>query len=671
MISEFTVAGDAVPGARPFDTRSPVRWVFSHVRRYPLLLVTAVVGYVLAWALFGLSPIMVGRVAQVVIDGHGAAALFGAALALLLVLLGDELFGLTASMCALTLGHRLERDARDQLYRSLLGKSQTFHNRQRVGDLVARATDDPQHLSHMIQPGLLFMADTVLGFAAPLVYIALLDPRLLLVPGLYVVTFVVLVRAYTRRLGPVLMEQRTQYGRVTAAAEEAISGIEVVKAAVRERRERRRFHGAAAIFRDLFVRQGRIEALYLPMLTYGVAMALALLHGVLLLRAGGIELSELIALVGLIHLLRIPTFMSAFTFSMVQNGIAGARRILAVLTATTELDQNTGGHRATVRGAIAFEGVSFWYGAGADASGAAHTAAATTRTAARTDGSAHTTGSGGSTPAAARTAPAVLTDVEVRIAAGETVAIVGQTGSGKTTLTQLVNRTYDPIAGRITVDGIDLRRWNLSSLRSQIANIEQDVFLFSRSVAENIAFARPGASRADIKAAARAAAAHRFITAFQDGYDTMIGERGVTLSGGQRQRIALARAFLKDPRILILDDSTSAIDSETEDEIQRALATVQRSRTTLIITHRLSQIRWADRILVLAGGRLVAAGAHDELLATSPVYRRIFSRYDLELPPLRGAAARAMESAPASATVGAAPASAAPGASAVPNGGAG
>ena len=170
----------------------------------------------------------------------------------------------------------------------------------------------------------------------------------------------------------------------------------------------------------------------------------------------------------------------------------------------------------------------------------------------------------------------MLTDLDLRIAAGETVAIVGQTGSGKTTLTQLVNRTYDTVAGRITVDGIDLRQWNLTSLRSQIANIEQDVFLFSRSVAENIAFARPGASRADIEAAARAAAAHRFITAFQDGYDTMIGERGVTLSGGQRQRIALARALLKDPRILILDDSTSAIDSETEDEIQRALATVQR-----------------------------------------------------------------------------------------------
>ena len=604
MISEFTATGVATEG-RSYDTRSPLRWVFSHLRHHPFLALGAAVCSVIAWSLFGLGPVMIGRVAQVVIDGGAGPVLLAASATLLAVLAGDSICALCSSLCAVTLGHRLERDARDELYRSLLGKSQTYHNRQRVGDLVARATDDIRHLNQMVHPGLMFMSDMVLGFVAPLVYVTLLDPRLLVVPGLFAVAFVFTVRDYTRRLGPVLMEQRVQYGRVTATAEEAVSGIELVKAAVRETWERKRFHAGAALFRDLFVRQGRIEALYVPMLMFGVAVALALLHGILLLRAGGIELSELIALVGLMNLLRIPAFMSAFSFAMVQNGIAGARRILSVLTASTELDQNTGGRRAAVRGAIAFEGVSFGYQEGRGA----------------------------------HDRQRALADVDVRIEAGETVAIVGQTGSGKTTLTQLVNRTYDPDRGRITVDGVDLRDWNLTSLRSQIANIEQDVFLFSRTVAENIAFARPDAGREEIEAAARAAAAHGFITGFQDGYDTTIGERGVTLSGGQRQRLALARAFLKDPRILILDDSTSAIDSKTEDEIQRALRTVQRGRTTLIITHRLSQIRWADRILVLAGGRLAAAGTHDELLATSTVYRRIFSHYDIELPPLREPAA--------------------------------
>ena len=600
MISEFTASGAATEG-RSYDTRSPLRWVASHLRHHPCLTAGAIASSITAWSLFGLGPVMIGRVAQVVIDGAAGAALLSAAAMLLAVLVGDSVAALCSSLCAVTLSHRLERDARDELYRSLLGKSQTYHNRQRVGDLVARATDDTRHLNQMVHPGLMFMSDMVLGFAAPLTYVALLDPRLLVVPGLFAVAFIFAVRNYTRRLGPVLMEQRIQYGHVTAAAEEAVSGIELVKAAVRETWERKRFHAGAALFRDLFVRQGRIEALYVPMLMFGVAVALSLLHGIVLLRAGGIELSELIALVGLMNLLRIPAFMSAFSFVMVQTGIAGARRILSVLTASTELDQNSGGRRAALRGAIAFEGVSFGY----------------------------------------QDSQKALQQLDVRIESGETVAIVGQTGAGKTTLTQLVNRTFDPDAGRITVDGIDLRDWNLTSLRSQIANIEQDVFLFSRTVAENIAFARPDASRRDIETAARAAAAHEFIVGFQDGYDTTIGERGVTLSGGQRQRLALARAFLKDPRILILDDSTSAIDSKTEDEIQRALNTVQRGRTTLIITHRLSQIRWADRILVLAGGRLAAAGTHDELLATSTAYRRIFSHYDIKLPPLRAPTNRA------------------------------
>jgi ATP-binding cassette subfamily B protein len=211
---------------------------------------------------------------------------------------------------------------------------------------------------------------------------------------------------------------------------------------------------------------------------------------------------------------------------------------------------------------------------------------------------------------------------------GQTVAIVGQTGSGKTTLTKLINRTYDVNAGRVLVDGIDVRDWNMASLRSQISVIEQDIFMFSRSIADNIRFGKPEATMEEVIEAAQKAQAHEFIMSFPEGYETIVGQRGVTLSGGQRQRLAIARAFITDPPILILDDSTSAIDSATEDRIQKAIWSAAKGRTTLLITHRLSQIRWADHIIVLRKGRVVAQGAHEELLTTSEAYRRIFARYE-------------------------------------------
>jgi ATP-binding cassette subfamily B protein len=270
----------------------------------------------------------------------------------------------------------------------------------------------------------------------------------------------------------------------------------------------------------------------------------------------------------------------------VQLGVAGAKRILAIMAEETELDENADGRSVEMRGEIVFENVSFWHADGEP----------------------------------------VLRDISFRAAPGETVAIVGQTGAGKTTLTKLVNRIYDVSAGRVLVDGVDVREWDLQALRSRISTIEQDVFLFSRSIAENIGFSLgQTADRAAVERAARDAQAHEFIARLPEGYDTIIGERGVTLSGGQRQRLAIARALLTEPRILVLDDSTSAIDSATEDEIQQAIRRVLAGKTTLLITHRLSQIRWADRVLVLHGGRLLDQGSHDELLARCALYRRIFA----------------------------------------------
>jgi ATP-binding cassette subfamily B protein len=430
--------------------------------------------------------------------------------------------------------------------------------------------------------------DTLMSIVAPIVAITFLHPPLLLVPVIFVVTFVFAVRNYNKQLTPVTGALRRQFGMLNARLAEAVSGIEVVKSYAQEPREQALFTQNVTKYRDVFVKEGGIKARYLPLLLYGITYGVAFGHALWLFMQGSITPGEVVAFMGLVSLLRFPTFISLFSFSLVQLGLAGANRILDLINTESELDENLGGISQQIIGDIAFEDVAFGYA---------------------------------STP--------ILKNISFYAKPGQTIAIVGQTGSGKTTMTRLVNRIYDVSAGRVLIDGIDVREWNMDSLRSQISTIEQDIFLFSRTIGQNIAFGAPADVTQDqIEQAARDAQAHDFIMQFPNGYDTMVGERGVTLSGGQRQRIAIARAFLTNPRILILDDSTSAIDSATEDEIQQAMRRILQGRTTLLITPRLSQIRWADHILVLRRGELVAQGRHEQLLQESEPYQRIFARYD-------------------------------------------
>jgi len=471
---------------------------------------------------------------------------------------------------------------------SLLGKSQTFHNRQRVGDLMARAANDVRQLNLMTNPGIFLILDSFSGLFIPIIIMGFIRLDLLLTPLLFTLVFLGALRRYTRQLNPVAARMREQFGEMNAGLAETVSGIEVVKSVAQEKQEMRKFIENAGRYRDFFVQEGQVQARYLPPLLLGLALAGAFLHGLLLFSWGQLSVGDLVAYMALMALLRFPTLISIFTFSLVQLGLAGAERILTLLKEETELDENESGYQGQMRGEIVFKNVSFGYGANY-----------------------------------------TLKNISFRAAPGQTIAIVGQTGSGKSTLTQLVNRTYDVNEGRVLIDGVDVHEWNLASLRSQISIIEQDIFLFSRSIAENIGFGLgQQTDRSAIEQAAREAQAHQFIINFKDGYDTIIGERGVTLSGGQRQRLAIARALLTDPCILILDDSTSAIDSATEDEIQKAIRRVLQGRTTLLITHRLSQIRWADKILVLKRGELIDQGSHAELLARCDLYRRIFMRVD-------------------------------------------
>ena len=581
---EFTVADEYL-----YDRSGPLRWIVSHLLRYPWLPAATVILAVLGTVFESLNRLLVGRAFDLVLSSRATTQLLLAAvLPILWAGLGQGASQLVRNMVIELLAQRFERDARDELYLALLGKSLTFHGRQRIGDVMARATGDVRQLNMMVNPGFSLIFSSLLGLVVPITTIALNLPRALLItPGLFLILFAVTLRDYIRRLEPVVGRVRERFGLLNARLAETVSGIEVVKGAAQEAQEERIFLENSRATRDAYVEQGEVQARYLPLLAYSLAVGVGFLHAMLLLRQGSLSVGQVVTYMGLLNLLGFPSFISVWSFSVVQLGMASARRILALIEAESELDENPAGVARPMRGEIVFEHVSFGYG----------------------------------------DAP-VLKDISFRANPGETVAIVGQTGSGKTTLTRLVNRTYDVTAGRVLVDGVDVRDWSLASLRSQISAIEQDVFLFSRSIADNIAFGAHGSvDKEDIERVAREAQAHEFITSFAQGYATEIGERGVTLSGGQRQRLAIARAFLTDPRILILDDSTSAIDSATEDAIQRAMRRIMRGRTTLLITHRLSQIRWADRILVLRRGELVDQGSHEELMERCEAYRRIFARY--------------------------------------------
>jgi ATP-binding cassette, subfamily B, bacterial len=578
-----------------------VRWVISYALRYWWLVLIMFIGAVGNAAMSAYVPILTGDAFNAMLKVPPETKVL---LPLALLMGGSQVLRgvlqLGRNFGAEFLAQRVERDVRDELYVSLLGKSMTFHNLQPVGDTMARATNDVREVNYMFSPGVNLVVGSLIFIVMPLFFAPRYHWSLLLAPSLFTIAYFIALRQYLHTLDPITEDVRESFGVMNTHLSEALDGVETLKGAAQEDAEVGRFEVNARRLRNHNVRQGDVEARFVPLLLFFITLAIGLLHAILLFRMGILNIGDVVAYFGLLLLLDFPTWTSIWAYSQISSGLAGARRILELINRENDLDQNVHGYAESMRGEIEFRSVTFAY---PPSSGAG-------------------TGNGnGHKPEAAEP---VLQDISFKVQPGQTVAIVGQTGTGKTSLMKLVNRTYDTTSGKLLIDGVEVRDWNLASLRSQISIIEQDIFLFSRSVADNIAFGKPEATRAQIEEAARSAQVDDFIHEFEKGYDTVIGERGVTLSGGQRQRLSIARAFLTDPRILILDDSTSAIDSATEDKIQRAIAAAARGRTTFIITHRLSQIRWADLIVVLRKGCIAAIGNHEELMRTSETYSRIF-----------------------------------------------
>jgi ATP-binding cassette, subfamily B, bacterial len=510
--------------------------------------------------------------------------------------------GLGALKAALMLGRRLisgkqalavEMDLRNGLYAHLVRLSFGFYDRHQTGQLMSRATVDLQGVRFFLGYGLIFFFQNILTVLSVTAVLFFVEWRLALIALAIVPVLIVLAYRYSRLAHPTLREVQQKLADVATVAQENIVGVHVVKAFAQEPAEEAKFEDRSErVFRQTLT-ANRQRALYVPLISFVplLAQAAVLLAGARMVERGGLSVGGFVAFNLYLAMLVMPLRSLGMWIGQAQRATASGERIFQVMDEREEVaDRPDAIELPPGPGDVRFEGVRFEYSPGRP----------------------------------------ILRDVDLDVPAGRTVALIGHTGSGKTTLTSLVPRFYDVTAGRVTIDGYDVRTITLSSLRKAIGAISQDPFLFSATVRENIAFGAGDLPDEAIEAVARAAQAHEFIERLPQGYDTVIGERGITLSGGQRQRLAIARALAVDPRILILDDATASVDATTEALIRTGLRGAMAGRTTFIIAHRLSTIALADEIVVLEEGQIAARGTHDELLAGSSVYREIYEHGLLE-----------------------------------------
>jgi ABC-type multidrug transport system fused ATPase/permease subunit len=543
---------------------------------------------VFAWLAMGMTvliPWLIGRAVNAIENGEKPDLL---PLAIAIIVAGTLRLGLTMvrRVVAGRVSLAVEFDLRQLFYAHLQRLELGFFDGQQTGQLMSRATVDLQSIRFFLGYGLIFITQNLLTIALASAVMFVLEPWLALV-ALAPAPFVVYAASrYNRVSRPAVQEVQQRLAELTAEAEENVSGIRIVKAFAREEHQLHRFRRAVARVFDQSIYSTRLQAFFSPLLGFlpQLGIALVLLIGGRQVIAGKLSLGDFTAFYTYVAMLAGPMRMLGMTLGMAQRAIASGNRLFEILDREPRIESPpqapalpAGGGRVEMRGVTL-----------------------------RYDGA----------------APA-LTAIDLSVEAGRTVALVGPSGSGKTSLVALIARLYDPSEGSVRIDGADVRSVDLASLRSEVAFVGDDSFLFTASIAENIAYARPGAGLEEIEAAARRAQADEFIRDLPGGYDTLVGERGMTLSGGQRQRVAIARALLADPRILILDDATSSVDATTEAAIKSGLGEAMAGRTTFVIAHRLSTVSLADEVVVMDGGRIVDRGTHAELLEGCGFYREI------------------------------------------------
>jgi ATP-binding cassette subfamily B protein len=535
-----------------------------------------------------LIPLLIGKAVNAIESGDEDALL-----PLVGLILGAAVLRLGLTMVRRIVAGKVslavEFDLRQKLYDHLQRLELGFFDTQQTGQLMSRATVDLQSIRFFLGYGLIFFSQSLLTVLLAGAVMFVINPWLAAI-ALAPAPFVVLTAVrFTRQSRPAMQEVQQRMAEMTAVAEESVTGVRVVKAFAQEDQQYMRFQGSVSRLFDQSIKSTRIQAFFSPVIGAlpQIGTAAVLLVGGTAVINGNLDLGEFTAFYTYMIMLASPMRMVGMALGMGQRAIASGNRLFELLDRDPGITSPEGAPPLPPGdGKVTLEDVSLRY---------------------------------------SPETPEALRGINLKVEGGSRVALVGPSGSGKTSLVSLIARLYDPSSGRIRIDGADLRDIEVDSLRSQMAYVSEDSFLFGDTVAGNIAYSRADASREDVIRAAKLAQAHEFIVNLPDGYDTVVGERGLTLSGGQRQRVAIARAILADPRILILDDATSSLDATTERRIRTGLDLAMQGRTTFVIGHRLSTISLADRIVLMDRGEIVDAGSHDDLLQRSELYRELIT----------------------------------------------
>ncbi|MBC1934022.1 ABC transporter ATP-binding protein [Listeria seeligeri] len=567
-----------------------MKWIWQYVRKYRLLMFGVFILIFIASGISIIYPLLGGKVIDDVVYKNQPKLLIPLLLIMIISTIIRTICRYAYQIMCERIGQNSLFQIREDLYKKLQSLDFDFFNNTRVGDIMARMTGDTDAIRHFVSWVSYNILENIFLFTFAIVIMTTIDWKLTLALVIVTPLIAFLTMKMSSKAQPVFYEIRESFSRLNSMVEENISGNRVVKAFAREDFEMKKFHEHNEDFKQRNLDSAAVSRTYLPVLDSlaGILVVITLVFGGYLVIKGQMTLGDLVAFNGFLWMLNGPMRMSGWLINDVQRFVASSFKIQDMMATTAKIPIHAEKPAPSLQGYVEFKNVSFHF-----------------------EDDPNT---------------AVLKNISLKAAPGQTIAILGETGAGKSTLVNLICRFYDPTSGEILLDGVDAKKWHVRELRNHIATVMQDIFLFSDTIEGNIAFGAPDATMEDVRRMARIADADHFIETMPESYDTIVGERGVGLSGGQKQRISLARALLKNPSILILDDTTSAVDMETEVKIQGELKQITENTTTFIIAHRISSVKEADEILILNHGEIIERGTHASLLAKKGYYFDIYNK---------------------------------------------